>query len=640
MHLAMSDRILIDKALSSLGKGFDLTSDFRLKFCKGDVPLVHLNQSQTRDLHLPGLFQSSQTPFRNVSVDIKCDKGELIRHQSDILNFQKMSEWFNQRSSVSGKIPNGLFNAMFGFESGSWAVDAANTKCLALDGYFIELFNLHINRYALVICDEVRNAVPLSWNPPDLARFIEKYGTHIVVGLSIGGQDVVVVRQDKASSLEPSELKRHLDDLADQLFTGTCSFSSPRPTKEAIKNKVHSKLSEISLPRVRQKGQCDLKFKFGITVTCSKRGGDPSLSSHCEWLPTVSSAPDVINFSFIPITSLLNGVPGQGFLSHAINLYLRYKPPLGDLEYFLDFQAQKVWAPVHNDLPLGPTTNRAHKGPSLQINMITPNLYVNPVQVMVGRRPVTGMRLFLEGMNSNRLAIHLQHLSNASALLQNKIKELPLLCASSDLVLDNRFVEPIRSRYFSHVCTMPVKYDPAWNREPGKDVAYIVTGAQLHVKKLDSGKNVLHLRLLYSPVVDAYVVQSNWAQSLDGMSNRRSSGLLSTFSMSWTGSAFGLDRRTDGSSRGRSDRGGIPFFGGRPGGPVFGGGPVLMDSAVFPRGPPAVTGGQKHLQFVEVGEVCRGPQDSPGHWLVTGARLELENGKICLHVKFSLLNFS
>lgn len=81
-----------------------------------------------------------------------------------------MSAWFNHKSSVSGKIPNGLFNAMFGFESGSWAVDAANTKYLALDGYFIELFNLHIDRYPLVICDEVRNAMPSSWNPPELAR--------------------------------------------------------------------------------------------------------------------------------------------------------------------------------------------------------------------------------------------------------------------------------------------------------------------------------------------------------------------------------------------------------------------------------------------------------------------------------------
>jgi hypothetical protein len=35
--------------------------------------------------------------------------------------------------------------------------------------------------------------------------------------------------------------------------------------------------------------------------------------------------PDVISPSFISITSLLNGVPGSGFLNHAINLYLRCK---------------------------------------------------------------------------------------------------------------------------------------------------------------------------------------------------------------------------------------------------------------------------------------------------------------------------
>lgn len=63
----------------------------------------------------------------------------------------------------------------------------------------------------------------------------------------------------------------------------------------------------------------------GINVISSKRGGDLSADTHCEWLLTVPSRPDAINFSFIPITSLLKGVPGKGFLSHAINLYLRCK---------------------------------------------------------------------------------------------------------------------------------------------------------------------------------------------------------------------------------------------------------------------------------------------------------------------------
>lgn len=81
-----------------------------------------------------------------------------------------MSEFFNQRSSIPGKIPSGLFNSTFHFQSSSWAKDAANTKFLGLDGYFIVLFNVHIDRYPLVLSDEVRNAVPSSWDPCALAR--------------------------------------------------------------------------------------------------------------------------------------------------------------------------------------------------------------------------------------------------------------------------------------------------------------------------------------------------------------------------------------------------------------------------------------------------------------------------------------
>lgn len=81
-----------------------------------------------------------------------------------------MSELFNQRSSVPGKIPSGYFNAVFGFDGSSWGVDAANTKFLGLDGYFISLFNVHIDRFPLVLSDEVLHDVPSSWDPPALAR--------------------------------------------------------------------------------------------------------------------------------------------------------------------------------------------------------------------------------------------------------------------------------------------------------------------------------------------------------------------------------------------------------------------------------------------------------------------------------------
>lgn len=45
----------------------------------------------------------------------------------------------------------------------------------------------------------------------------------MVVGLSMGGQDVVYVKQDRSSPLSPAEIKAHLDRLGDQLFTGACA---------------------------------------------------------------------------------------------------------------------------------------------------------------------------------------------------------------------------------------------------------------------------------------------------------------------------------------------------------------------------------------------------------------------------------
>lgn len=86
-----------------------------------------------------------------------------------------MSEMLNQKSSVAGKIPSGYFNSMFGLESGSWGTDAGNSKYFALDGYFISLANLHIDRYPLLLSDEVRNAVPSNWDPFALARYTTRY---------------------------------------------------------------------------------------------------------------------------------------------------------------------------------------------------------------------------------------------------------------------------------------------------------------------------------------------------------------------------------------------------------------------------------------------------------------------------------
>ena len=45
--------------------------------------------------------------------------------------------------------------------------------------------------------------------------------------------------------------------------------------------------------------------------------------SHQKWLLTVPETPDVIAMTFVPISSLISGIPGNGYLSHAVNLYMR-----------------------------------------------------------------------------------------------------------------------------------------------------------------------------------------------------------------------------------------------------------------------------------------------------------------------------
>ena len=81
-----------------------------------------------------------------------------------------MSEQFNQEISLTGKIPSGLFNAMFEF-SGSWQKDASSTKTLAFDGVFISLYTVALEKSQMVLCDHVKKAVPSSWEPALLARW-------------------------------------------------------------------------------------------------------------------------------------------------------------------------------------------------------------------------------------------------------------------------------------------------------------------------------------------------------------------------------------------------------------------------------------------------------------------------------------
>lgn len=79
-------KIALDAA-QALGRGFDVTSDFRLSFAKGSVGsrLVEIDEKNTVDLIAPG-----EIVISNVSADIKCDKGERTHYTSEVIPFEKV----------------------------------------------------------------------------------------------------------------------------------------------------------------------------------------------------------------------------------------------------------------------------------------------------------------------------------------------------------------------------------------------------------------------------------------------------------------------------------------------------------------------------------------------------------------------
>jgi len=135
--------------------------------------------------------------------------------------------------------------------------------------------------------------------------------------------------------------------------------------------------------------------------------------------------------------------------------------------------------------------------------------------------------------------------------------------------------------------------------------ASIVTKAWLEVRDIGMRK-VLFLRLGFSNAIGMRIRRSEW----DGPTNvTRKSGSISAMISS------------------RFSTGLVP-----PQKPK-----VEINSAIYPGGPPVPIRVPKMSKFVDTTEIMRGPDDLPGYWLVTGAKLCVEGGIISLKVKYSLL---
>ncbi|KAI3741699.1 hypothetical protein L1987_59373 [Smallanthus sonchifolius] len=584
-----------EKAVSVIGCGYDLTSDIRLTRCKpgpSGSSLIELGGTLTKDLVVPG-----GVVVPNVSPSIKCDKGERTRFHSDVLSFNQMSEQFNQELSLSGKIPSGFFNSMFGYK-GCWQKDAPVTKNLAFDGWIITLYNIELAKTHIALSEKVKQEVPSSWDPAALAEFIDKYGTHIVVGVKMGGKDVIYLKQLQSSDLEPTEVQNLLKQLADDNISEHVSEASVSGSDKSLKEKdKQAVVWDLPLVSSLRPSIVSRSKNDDLLSIHDRRGGIDRGQSHKHWLSTVSQAPNVISMSFVPIVSLLGGVRGSGFLSHAINLYLRYKPPIEELEQFLEFQLPRQWAPAYGDLPLA-SRRKKNPSPSLQFTFLGPRLYVNTVKVSSENRPVTGVRLYLEGRKSDHLAIHLQHLSSVPKMLEltDDIGYEP-----SNEPIEKGYLEAVKWSIFSHVCTFPVEN----NETLIDDSAYIVTKAWFEVKGMGM-KKVLFLRLGYSTVASGKIRRSEW----DGLSMQsRKSGLMSTLMSKPFSIGLGTPEQK----------------------PVK----VELNSAIYPDGPPLRA--PKMSCFVDTKEMVRGPEDPPGYWVVTGAKLCVEGGRIRVKVKYSLL---
>ncbi|XP_010917939.1 MACPF domain-containing protein NSL1 isoform X1 [Elaeis guineensis] len=594
----MTQQAAAEMAVAAVGCGYDLSSDLRLTYCKtgpSGSRLIELDGTLAHDLMLPGGIVVPGVPH-----SIKCDKGERLRFRSDVVSFHQMAEQFNQSMLLSGKIPSGLFNATFEYR-GCWQKDASGTKNLCFDGWFITLYSIELARSHIVLNDQVKQDVPSSWDPAALAEFIEKYGTHIIVGVKMGGKDIICIKQQQESVLQQTEVQDLLKRLADERFSedfcGNFALGADEFSKKLKDSKLTDQERNLAVLKSVRPSVVSHSKKDDIVSIHVRRGGINTNQSHNQWLSTIPESPWVISMSFVPITSLLGGVQGSGFLSHAVNLYLRYKPPLEELRQFLEFQLPRQWAPAFGELPLGPQRKK-HSMPSLQFTFMGPKLYVKTAVVDSGNHPVTGIRLYLEGKKNDCLAIHLQHLCALPSILQ--LSDDTAYADDDSYPNERAYYEPIKWTLLSHVCTAPVQFIGSID-----DSAFIVTKAWLEVREIGMRK-VLFLRLGFSNIASMKIRRSEW----DGPTSiTRKSGSISAL----ISSRFSTGQMPEPKPK------------------------MEVNSAIFPKGPPVPIRVPRMSRFVDTTEMKRGPDDLPGYWVVTGAKLCVEGGKISLKVKYSLL---
>ena len=71
-------------------------------------------------------------------------------------------------------------------------------------------------------------------------RFIQKFGTHIVAGVKIGGTDVIYLKEQHSSSLQPAVVQQRMKEMSDRRFLDASGQSDITNKDASGKDKVLS----------------------------------------------------------------------------------------------------------------------------------------------------------------------------------------------------------------------------------------------------------------------------------------------------------------------------------------------------------------------------------------------------------------
>lgn len=77
-----------------------------------------------------------------------------------------------------------------------------------------------------------------------LCSFIENYGTHIVTSATVGGRDIVYIKQHQSSPLSVSDIENYVKDIEDQRYS-TSNHPSTAPLKYKDKVSIVKWINDI-----------------------------------------------------------------------------------------------------------------------------------------------------------------------------------------------------------------------------------------------------------------------------------------------------------------------------------------------------------------------------------------------------------